>query len=223
MSNDSTTGGPLIPETIFADAPAPLYDSALEEFFQPIIAGMTGITGSLVLPRWQPVMANKPANTVNWCAFAVTVNDAPAHSFVGHQSFLYDQNNQPEYDDNLHTYDETPVQAQRDVLQVQEEIEVSCSFYGPNSRGNAAQLRDGFQIAQNREVLQLNNIAFVSTGAIRPLPELINNLWHQRSDVILYLRRAVVRTYPVFDLLSAQGTVLSDDPPVSRTFTDSSS
>lgn len=215
---DSSTGGLLVPETIFADAPVPLYDAALDAFFQPLLAGLSGISGTLVIPRWQVVPLNKPAQTVNWCAFGITVHDAPANAYTTHQSLLYDQNDQPKYDDGLHNYDETPVQSQRDVLVTTEDIEMDCAFYGPAARGNAAQVRDGWQIAQNRESLQLANMGFVGAGVIRSAPELINNLWHSRADMILYFRRAVVRTYPVLDLLSAQGTAQNDDPPLSVAF-----
>ena len=211
-----------LPAPAFDVNPEPPYDAALDAVFQPLISGITGILGSLVLPRWQPVMANKPPVTVNWCAYGVNGNDASGNGYVEHQSVTWDERGQT-FDSGL-SYDQTnPILMQRDVLQMQEEFEVACSFYGPLCRRAAAMLRDGLQISQNRETLITNGIAYVSAGTIRPLPELINNLWQFRADVILYFRRAVVRTYPVFDLLSAQGTVLSDVPPVSRTFTDSSS
>lgn len=211
-----------LPAPAYDVNPEPPYDAALDAVFQPLISGITGILGSLVLPRWQPVMANKPPVTTNWCAFGINTNDATGNAYIEHQSVTWDERGQT-FDSGLN-YDQTnPQLMQRDVLQVQEEFEVMCSFYGPLCRRAAAMLRDGLQISQNRETLITNGIAFVSAGAIRPLPELINNLWQFRADVILYFRRAVVRTYPVFDLLSAQGTVLSDVPPVSRTFTDSSS
>lgn len=232
--NNSTTAGFIVPEDLSWDSPgatfdqpnqfydvnpAPAYDAVLDSVFQPLISGVSGLAGSLVLPRWQMVPANRPTNQVNWCAFGVTQHDGVTNAYVGHQSVQWDAKGLT-YDSNV-SYDEPPQHGQRDVLEMQEDVDVFCSFYGPQCRGNAATVRDGMQIAQNRETLPSNNMGYVSAGPIRMLPELINNLWYARADVILYFRRAVVRTYPVFDLLSAQGTVESDDPPVTRAFTSS--
>jgi hypothetical protein len=217
-ANNSSTGGLLLPSTNFPDAPAPPYDDALDAIFQTLVTGVTGIAGSSVVPRWQPVMPNRPNNTINWCALGVTVNDSTGNAAIVHQSLAFDQNSRPQYDDGTDTWDETPINSQRDILQEQEDIEVILSFYGPNCRGNAAQMRAGMQIPQNREGLPTYNMAYVGAGGLRMLPELFNNLWYRRADVILYFRRAVVRAYPVLDLVSAQGTV-SDDAGQTRAFT----
>jgi hypothetical protein len=232
--NNSTVAGFIVPEDLSWDSPgatfdnpdqffdvnpAPAYDAVLDAIFQPLLAGVTGLAGALVLPRWQIVPANRPAVLVNWCAFGVSQHDGATNAYIGHQSVQWDQRSQ-QWDGNQ-SFDETPQQGQRDVLEMQEDVDVLCSFYGPQCRGNAAMMRDGMQVSQNRETLPPNNMGYVSAGPIRTLPELLNNLWYQRADVILYFRRAVVRTYPVFDLLSAQGTVESDDPSVTRAFTSS--
>ena len=219
--NDSSTGGFLVPGT-YSDFTPPAYDAALDAIFQPVIAGTSSIPGTLVVPMWQPTMPNMPDLTVDWCAFGVNVHNAPANAYVVHQSMAYDQADQPAYDANL-IYDATPQQGQRDVLQTAEDIEVTCAVYGPNSRQNATLIRDGIQLDQNRETLSAAQISFVSAGPVRSVPDLINNLWHRRSDVILYFRRAVVRAYPVLDLVSAAGTVSSDDPSANSGFKVSSS
>lgn len=206
--NTSATGGFLVPIVPPADCPVALYDDALIDFYQPFVTGITGLAGPMVRPRWQVVPPTLPAVDINWCAIGVTEMDGDAFAFVGHQSF---------------SVGSPPVAVQRDVLQRQEELQMLCSFYGPNCQGNAALLRDGFSIAQNSEGLQLTNQGVIDVGRMTPSPEKINNLWYRRWDIIVYIRRAVLRTYPVLDLLSAQGSVQSDLPPVTRDFVVSSS
>ena len=56
MTNTSATGGFLSP----LSTPAPLEDQALADFFQQYVAGITGIAGNLVRPRWQAEPPNIP-------------------------------------------------------------------------------------------------------------------------------------------------------------------
>jgi hypothetical protein len=47
----------------------------------------------------------------------------------------------------------------------------------------------------------------VGTGEIRAAPDLINEQWVRRYDMQLTFRRKITRTYPVLNILTAQGTV----------------
>lgn len=211
MTNTSATGGYLLPNPASVgtdNLPAPLYDDALIDFYQPTIVGITGLDGSLVRPRWQEVPPTLPPPTTTWIAIGITMIDGDTFAFIGHQS---------------KTYTGAPINGQRDVLQRQEELQMLCSCYGSNSEGTAALIRDGLAIAQNREPWQLARQGLINVGGLTKCPEKINNLWYRRTDVIVYIRRAVIRTYPVLDLLSASGSVESDQSPLTRDFIVSNS
>ena len=57
MSNDSSTGGPIAPVPTSA---APLEGKALNDFLNELIAGITGLDGTMVRPSFQTVPANVP-------------------------------------------------------------------------------------------------------------------------------------------------------------------
>jgi len=71
MPNDSTTGGYIVPGTPELDA----YDATLEDIIQGALAGITGLAGNLVRPKWQPEPANQPDKSVDWCAFGLSLTD----------------------------------------------------------------------------------------------------------------------------------------------------
>jgi len=57
---------------------SPLMDAALDAVFQALVVGITGLPGTLVRPRWQPVPPTQPSVTTNWAAIGVTTNAADA-------------------------------------------------------------------------------------------------------------------------------------------------
>lgn len=192
MANTSATGGPLAP----AVATPPLEDDALDDLLQETVAGVTGLDGALVRPRWQPTVPKQPEPGTNWCALGITVqtNDAgPA--------LLHD-----------------PSGEGSDVYIRHQDIEVLCSFYGPGAKGNAQRLADGMAIPQNSEQLGLHDVKFVSATEIRAAPDFVNQQWVRRYDMTLSLRRKITRTYPVLNLLSAVVQHTTDSvPPVAGT------
>jgi hypothetical protein len=99
-----------------------------------------------------------------------------------------------------------------DELQRHETLGVLASFYGPAAGAYCAMLSDGLQIAQNREVLRANAMNVLRTGDPVVVPELIKDLWVNRVDMMISLRREVRRTYPVLNVLSAQVVVQVPDP-----------
>lgn len=181
MVNTSATGGYLSPT-----GGVPLSDAALEDVFQSAVAQITGLAGSMVRPRWQPNPPPQPEASVDWCAIGVQsvgANDGPA--FV----------HSPDGDGS-------------DTSIRHEAIEVIASFYGPNSIGNAARLRDGVAIPQNNEAVSADaGLYFIECSSIIPAPALVNQTWIRKHDIRLTFRRAVSRVYPVLNLLSAHGTI----------------
>ncbi|MDE2403051.1 MAG: hypothetical protein KGL90_15450 [Burkholderiales bacterium] len=181
MPNTSATGGYLQP----ASTATPAEDVDLDAILQGMVAGITGLDGSLVRPRWQPTIPRTPEIDVNWCAIGVTRiipddNAAVLHSGSADGS---------------------------DTLIRHEDIELLASFYGPMDGRYAAMLRDGIQIPQNLEAIRPYGLAFVKAGDMVAMPELFNQQWVQRTDLTLVLRRIVSRTYPVLNILSAPVTL----------------
>lgn len=180
----SATGGYLVP----AASPAPLEDDAFTDFLQAIVVGLTGLQGANVRPRWQPQVPNLPPDGDDWAAIGI-------------------QNTTPDtYAVEIH--DATG--SGRDELQRHEIVEILISFYGPHANRYCGMLRDGLQIAQNREVLFRNGMGLVDTGPPTPAPSLVKDRWLYRVDMMWTIKRAVQRFYPVLNVLSAQGAIITE-------------
>lgn len=177
MPNTSASGGYLSPV-----GAAPADDLELDVLLQDAVVGVTGLPGAMVRPRWQPVTPRQPEPAENWCAIGVT-------------------DEQPE---NTPSIEHDPAANGPDVMTRHPVFEVLASFYGPASGHYAALLRDGLYIPQNRETLRTAGIALVSIGATISAPDLVNQQWIRRKDVRITLRRVIVRTYPVLNILSAE-------------------
>jgi hypothetical protein len=180
MSNNSSTGGYLVPA-----GTAPLPGSlTLEQFIQTVLVGISGLTSTLVRPKFQSAPPKNPDVTVDWISFAINIAKADTYAFVSAPQ------------DDGTTY-----------LNRQEKLEVQCSFSGPNGLSNYSIVRDGFQIPQNLEALLSANMSFQEmTEAIRG-PDLINERWVTRFESTIILVRQVVRTYPILSFTSASGVV----------------
>ncbi len=191
MANTSATGGYLAPT-----APVPPEDDALDNLLQELVAGVSGLSGSLVRPRWQPTVPKQPEPTVNWCALGITVQTNDAGPAIQHD----------------------PAGDGQDEYQRHQDIELLCTFYGPAAKGYAQRLADGLAIPQNREQLGINDMAFVSAGEIRAAPDFVSQQWARRYDLTVLLRRKISRTYAVLNLLSAQVSTETDSvPPMAAT------
>lgn len=181
MANDSTASGYLAPTD------AVVADDGLEDIFTGMVVGISGITAGLVRPRWQKDPPPIPAASINWCAIGITVTTPDDNAAISHAPGLNG--------DGV------------DTLLRHEEIEVMASFYGPQGQANALRLRDGLQVAQNRDTLALAGVRFVSAGRLMNAPDLANQQWIRRYDLTLTFRRAVTRTYNIRNLRSASGNV----------------
>lgn len=187
MTNTSATGGFLAP----VPSPAPLEGTALDDFIQELVVGVTGLDGKFVRPRWQAEPPNMPARNVDWSAVGVMDYKGDTFAAITHN----------------------PDDGGADTVYRQEELNVLVSFYGPNATNYASLLREGLSVPQNREVLLNNDMALISVGNLTPAPALMNERWQFRIDVSVGLRRAVRRTYPVLNILSVDGSIITDTDP----------
>lgn len=177
--NTSATGGYLLPSST-QSLPGNL---TLVQFIQTVLVGLTGLSGTLVRPSWQVAPPKNPDLTVNWMAFGDLLHSPDANAYVGVDA-----------DDNA-------------IMQRHEAIEIPCSFYGPEAMEYASLVRDGFQIQQNLEALRLANMGFVEVNQARRMPDLVNERWINKVVMSVFLRREIIRSYPILTILSAAGTV----------------
>lgn len=185
MLPDSSTGGYVTP----AQTPAPLEDENLENFFQAIFVGITGLNGQVVFPRWQESPPNLPEYGTDWAALGITSRIADTYA-----AFVHDGAGEG-----------------TDQMQRHETINLLCSAYGPNSGRTMGSFRDGLQVAQNRDALIAGGMGQVDTGDLVSAPEMFKDRWLRRIDMRWTVRRAIWRTYPILNLLSAQGFIKTVD------------
>lgn len=192
MLNDSRSGGPLLPDAL---GPQPLEGQALNQFLQSWFVGITAIDPTLIRPRWQPEPANIPDAGDFWVAFGLTRRVADAYVSMVHD---------PDADEGLGA----------DIMQRHETLELLVSFYdlGVNGQADsyAALFMDGLQVPQNRELLDLNAFGLVEASNPVAVPVLFKERWLYRVDLALTMRRRITRKYPVRNLISAQGTIITD-------------
>jgi hypothetical protein len=196
MTNSSASGGYLAPSSAL-----PPEDDAFDAIIQALVVGITALPGNLVRPRWQPVALAQPEAGTNWCAIGVTEEDPqegrPAITHDGAASGGLGA----------------------DTLQVNDEVEVLASFYGPNARSFANLFRDGLMLPQNREALefpppsgntqQIYRIIQMPSPA-RFVPELVNQITVRRVDVSFRVKRANITVWPVENILSVDVELITE-------------
>ena len=168
--------------------PIPLFDDPLDDLFHNSIVSVSGITGDLVRPRFQPEPIEHPPVTTNWVAFGISTFDADTFPSIQHD---------PNGNGGLGT----------DIVERDELITVSLSFYGPNCSQYMAQYREGIQLEQNRWDIAAAGVALVNVGQVVNLPALFKDRWVRRLDSKIIFRRRVSRTYNVPSLLGGQVSI----------------
>ena len=101
-----------------------------------------------------------------------------------------------------------------------EELDILCSFYGPNGEKYQSWCRRGLYIEQNVAVFRANAVGMVSTTGFTRSAEFFKERWWPRSDMTVTLRREVRYNYSVLNLLQAHGTITAQPPGRSPTITD---
>lgn len=182
--NTSATGGYLQPVT------SPAADTELRRIVHGFIAGVTGISGAYVRPKWQGNPASIPVTGTDWCAYGIGNFQAGAPYQV---QVANGSDTQSEIDQH-------------------ERFDVDCSFYGPMCEMYARMVRDGLYIAQNREALWLQGISVTGIGLLTHVPEIVNDVWLDRCDITVSMGRNENSRYNVLHFLSADGTINTDSP-----------
>jgi hypothetical protein len=175
---DSSTGGYLTPTT----SPAPLEGNSLQDFFHDWLQGISGLAAANIFPRWQPEPPNLPADTVDWLAFGITKREADTNAAELH----------------------SPSGIGYNTVVRQEIISILVSVYGPNADSTAEILREGMQVAQNRETLSLADMGLIECGDITVAPEIVKEKWMYRLDFTFRIRRQITRKYSILSLLSSE-------------------
>ena len=175
---DSSTGGYLTP----TNSPAPLEGSALQDFFHDWLQGISSLPATNIFPRWQTEPPNLPADTIDWLAFGITKREADTNAAELH----------------------SPSGIGYNTVVRQEIISILVSVYGPNADSTAEVLREGMQVAQNRETLSLADMGLIECGDITIAPEIVKEKWMYRLDFTFRIRRQVKRQYNILSLLSSE-------------------
>lgn len=183
IAPDSSVAGFIQPSSTSSDY---LEDNALDNFFQQMVAGITGLPPTLVLPRWQPEPVNLPAYGTNWAAVGVVDSDLV-------DGWSYE------------THD--PANTGTDQTATWEYLTLLCSFYGPNAGQYDGLLRDGLFLNQNQETLLLNGIGLIEWRNRAIVPTLIKERWLRRIDRRVRFMREIDRVYNIRNILSVPLTV----------------
>jgi hypothetical protein len=190
-TNDSGTGGYILDRPY----PATLSGAEMTAVLQVMVAQLAGLPPHLVRPRWQPVPPTQPAVDETWAAVGVTQVEADEYPYFAH--------------DGVTRLPGMPGPGV-DHMQRHATVTVMVSFYGPEAEDAAASIRDALYVMQNMEPLGAINAKLLAVHDIQRAPELINQQFIDRVDVIIELRRQIERTYPIMNIESAEVRLITE-------------
>lgn len=178
--NTSATGGFLaeIP-------PPPITGRGMTLALQAAVVAITGLPGTLVRPRWQPMPPTQPPVEVTWCSIGITHIEAHDYPVITHDGTTQLVGAPGPGVDRL----------RRHMTQT-----VVATFYGPESEDVAGMFRDGMYIQQNWEPLHLVGARLREVGDLARVPETINQQWVDRFDIRLEMEVQIERVYPVLNI-----------------------
>jgi hypothetical protein len=170
---------------VLTQTSGPTEGITFRHFLQTIIVGVTGIANTLVRPRWQQNPPPIPSINVNWLAFGISSRRQDANSYV-------------------------LAATAKTTLIRHEELDIMCSFYGPDCLDYSGRLIDGMHISQNRESMMLAGVGLVGFSDTTHIPELVNDRYIERADVVMTIKREIRRDYQVLTFLAANGTIVAE-------------
>jgi len=190
-----------------------LNDEQLRNFLQQLIAGLTGIDGKYVRPRWQKNVGNAPTVDSDWISFGILNFKNDVFAYEGHvpdriiQSQTY---NSQGYNEGGFG-GEVIEQAAYNFVHRMQEIEIMVTFYGPNAASLSDRFTLGLQLSTNREPLSKAGMALIECLDPVSVPTLLNELWQYAVDVRLRLRRQQVFKYAVPSIKATEIDLYFDD------------
>jgi hypothetical protein len=170
-----------------------LNDIGLDRFLQQLVAGIAGMPGFFVFPRWQPEPPNQPRFGTDWAAVGKVNSARDTFAYVQHST---NPNN---------FYDSS------DMVDRSEVVEIMASFYGPNADSNGQLFSMGLALPQNRWTMQLNGYGLVSAGDAVVVPALIKQRWVHGIDVHFRLRRRQDYIYPSPNVIACDVTIAAQE------------
>ncbi|MGE4504038.1 MAG: hypothetical protein AB7D51_01725 [Desulfovibrionaceae bacterium] len=176
MTNTSRTAGYLTPTN------TPTGREQLENALQAMVAGITGLAGQLVRPRWQDEPPRRPERGVSWCAIGV-------QEFLEHATSTRHESE----DDG------------RSIVTTTQTMTVLATFYGPECWARMIRLRDGLLIGQNRDQARAAGLILQEVGTPRNAPEQVNGVWEHRTDLPLVMQWETRQAYGVNNILDVSG------------------
>jgi len=184
MTNTSASGGILVPS-----AANFIEDVALDDFIQAYIVQVTQLVGTLVRPQLQAEPPDLPPFNTNWASYVVNSEDGDQYGYSTHSGTGTGQ----------------------DSYQEHETLEIKVAFYGPNARSYAKALRSSLKVSQSQEYWRTQNMGLLDTGEVIVAPSLLKERWLYRVDFSFRLRRQILLTYPIENVVSVNGTVTIDN------------
>lgn len=178
----------------------PLDDSALDDAIQGLIAGVTGLDGTLVRPLYSNPPLPEPELSVNWMAVGIAETDDVGYPALQHVGA-------------------TATADGYDKLTQNEELRFLVASFGPLAHAYLMLLRDGLNVPQNIQALKAQGIKY--TGASTPvrLPRLRAQQFQYRWDCQIIFQRARSRVYPILDIKSATVNLRDDSGQLNATIT----
>lgn len=183
--NNSSTGGVITPHPQFPPVLATLPNLTLTQFVQTLLVALSELPGPLVRPEFQEAPPKQPDIQTTWVAFHIGDITPDANAYSG-----LDQNNVA-------------------TVQRQELFPVRVKVTGPKAAETITLIRDGFQVPQNQAQLVSAGMGFAYDSPAVRAPDLVNERWINRYVSDFFLRRYVVRAYPILSLTSANGIIYS--------------
>ena len=178
--NTSATGGYLV-----EIPPGPPTGEQITAALQATVRALTGLPGSLVRPRWQPMPPTQPDAGVTWASVGTVSMEADDYPVIIHDGL---------------TQLVGAVGPGVDRLTRHVTITAVVTFYGPEAEDVAGAFRDAFYIQQNWEPLHVLGLNMREVHDLARAPELVNQQWIDRVDIRLEMRGQLTRVYPVLNL-----------------------
>lgn len=200
----------------FGGDTAPEYGDELDAIFQRFLVGLTGLPGNMVRPRWQTVVPIQPEPTVNWCGVGVINITKDAYPVILEVPTSANDIGAGQGGAGIGGFGigSTTNDGYIGMYIRHEAIEVLASFYGPQAQSYAAIAEDGMYVGQNNDMLKPFNMALTRGEPIRSVPDLVSQQWVKRYDLAFTVKRKVIRTQQILDILSAEIDIIADCPPI---------